>query len=193
IDVLGYYEANGGAKYLIASNRNNATYYWNGTSWLLITDTFAASAMTQARDKAWLVAPPSSTNPGGSWDPSTGFVPDANMPKGGCAVAHKDRVWIGPGKDATTNGARLYTSTITSSTITWPSTPVYLNIGAGDGENILDLAVYYDSIIIFKQGSTWSFTFSGDPSTGETRKQSDNIGVNAKGCVATFQNQIFVV
>lgn len=193
IDVLGFYEANGGAKYLIASNRNNATYYWNGATWVLITNTFAASAMTQARDKAWLVAPPGSTNPGGSWDPTAGFIADANMPKGGCAVAHKDRVWIGPGKDAPTNGARLYTSTITSSTITWPSTPVYLNIGAGDGENIVELAVYYDSIIIFKQGSTWSFTFSGDPATGETRKQSDNIGVNAKGCVATFQNQIYVV
>ncbi|QSJ04769.1 hypothetical protein [Cellulosimicrobium phage DS1] len=193
IDILGYYEANGGAKYLVASNRNNATYFWNGLTWTLITNTFAATAMAQARDKAWLVAPPGSANPGGSWDPAAGFTPEANMPKGGCAIAHKDRVWIGPGKTATANGARLYTSTITSSTITWPATPVYLNIGAGDGENIIDLVVYYDSIIVFKEGSTWSFTFSGDPSTGETRKQSDNIGVNAKGCVATFQNQIYVV
>src|SRR5690606_17413400 len=96
-------------------------------------------------------------------------------------------------KDATTNGARLYTSTITSSTITWPSTPVYLNIGAGDGENLLDLAVYYDSIIIFKQGSPWSFTFSGDPYRGEPRKRSHNRGGNSKRCGATFQDQIFVV
>lgn len=193
IDVLGFYEGSGGTKYLIASNRNGSTYYYNGTAWVLITSTFAATAMTQARDKAWLVAGPGSANPGGSWDPVGGFVADTNMPKGGCAIAHKDRVWIGPGVAAVTNGTRLYLSTVTAGTVTWPVTPVFLNVGAGDGQNIVDLCVYYDSLIIFKQGSTYSYSFSGDPATGEVRKQSSNVGAVEKGCVATFENQVYVV
>lgn len=192
IDILGWYKGSGGVKYLIATNRNNNTYYFDGTTWVSIA-AFRAAAMAQARDKLWLIAPFGSASTGGSWTPSGGFVADANMPKGGTAIAFKDRVWIGLGKTATSNGARLYLSTITSGTVTWPVTPVFINIGSGDGENIVDLAVYFESLIIFKEGSTFSFSFGSDPALGEVRRQSENVGAIDKGCVTGFQNQLYVV
>jgi hypothetical protein len=193
INVLGFYEGDAGVKYLVASNRNNATYYFDGAAWVLITNTFAASALAQYRAELWLVAPPSSGNPGGKWTPSGGFIADANMPKGGCAVAFKDRVWIGPGVTATSNGARLYLSSIVSGLVNWPAVPNFLNIGAGDGQNIVDLGIYYDSLLIFKQGSTYRYTFSGDPSLGVISRVSDNIGAIAKGCFAGYKNEIYVL
>lgn len=193
INVLGFYEAATGAKYLIASNRNNATYYFNGATWTVITSTFAASAMTQYRDEIWLVAPPGSPNPGGKWTLLGGFTAYANMPKGGCAVTYKERIWIGPGADATSNNARLYLSNITSGAVDWPATPNFLQVGSGDGQAIVDLAVYYESIVVFKQGSTYRYSFTSDPSLGTVSRVSDNIGAIAKGCYASYQSELYVL
>lgn len=195
IDVLGFFEVSGGAKFLVASNRNNATYYFNGATWVLITDTIAAAAITQFRGELWLVAGPASVNPGGRWTgPGGTFTADANMPKGGCAVSFKDRIWIGPGADATVNAARLYLSNVvTGAGSPWPVTPNFLNIGQGDGESIIDVGIYYESLIIFKQGSTFRYSFSTDPSLGTVTRISENIGAVAKGCYASYENQLFVL
>lgn len=190
IDVLGFFEADGGGKYLVASNRNNATYYFDGASWVLITNTLAATAMVQYRNKAWLVAPIGSATNGGSWSPTSTFAADANMPKGGCAAVYKDRIFIGPGFNAPTNGARLYLSDLNA---VWPSTPNFFNVGAGDGQNIVDLAIYSDSIVIFKQGSTYRYAYSNSPANGSTIPISYNIGALTKGCYAAYQNQLFVL
>lgn len=190
--VLGYFSSNNQTHYLIATNRVNATYYFDGAVWVKIAD-FAATAMTQARDKAWLVAMPGTTAVGGSWSPGTGFVAEPNMPRGGCAITFKDRVWIGSMVGAGVDVSRLYLSSITTGTISWPATPIFLNIGPGDGENLVELATQYDSLILFKQRSTYTYQFSGDPSTGELRKQSSNTGATSKGCVAQFENRTFVV
>lgn len=192
MNVLGWFSTNVQTHFLIASNRNNATYYFNGAIWVKIAD-FAATAMTQARDKAWLIARPGSTDVGGSWSPALGFTPEPNMPKGGCAVTHKDRVWIGSTADAAVDGSRLYLSAITTGTVSWPSTPIFLNIGPGDGENLVELATNFDSLILFKQRSTYTYQFSNDPAVGELRKQSSTTGATNKGCVAQFENRIFVV
>lgn len=190
ISVLGYYEADGGAKYLIATNRTSATYYFTGNAWVLITDKFAATAIAQYRSKLWLVAPTGSTNPGGSWSPSGGFVADSNMPKGGCAVAYKDRIFIGSGENATSNGARMYLSDLNA---VWPSTPNAFNVGSGDGQTIVDMALYSDSIVIFKQSSTYRYAYSSDPALGQVVPISYNIGALSRGCYAAYQNQLYVL
>lgn len=193
INVLGFYEGPANVKYLIASNRNNATYYFDGAAWILITDTFAATAMAQYRDNLWLVAPPTSPNPGGSWKPASGFVADVNMPKGGCALAAKDRVWIGQGADATVDGTKIYFSSLVVAELVWPATKLMFHVGSGDGQNVVDIGVYFESLLIFKQGSTYRYTFTGDPALGVLSRISDNIGAIAKGCFAGFKNDIYVL
>lgn len=193
INVLGFYEASTGAKYLIVSNRNNSTYYFNGAAWVLITNTLAATAMAQYRDEIWLVAAQDSAATGGKWSLLGGFTAVANMPKGGCIIAFKDRLWVGPGATATTNGARLYLSNIVAGAVDWPAVPNFLQIGAGDGQNIVDLAVYASSIIIFKQSSTYRYAYSADPSLGDISKISDNIGAITKGCYASYGTSLYVL
>lgn len=190
LNVLGFYEADTGAKYLIASNRLSSTYYFTGDAWVLITDTIAATAMAQFRNDLWLVAPPGSSNNGGKWSLSGSFTSDANMPKGGCVVVYKDRIWVGPGQTATANGSRLYLSNVNA---VWPVTPNFLNIGSGDGQNIIDLAIYAESVLVFKRGSTYRYAFSTDPSTGIVSRISDNIGALAKNCWTSYQNDLYVL
>ena len=190
---LGYFVTTGGAPYLIASDGYTSTYYFNGTAWTLITNTISAAAMCQYKDKAWLVAPIGSANPGGTWTPGGGFVADANMPKGACIIGHKERVWVGLGKTATSNGTRLYLSDITGGLPTWPASPNFVDIGPGDGQNIVDLTTYYSDVVIFKQGSTYRYAYDADPSTGSISRISDNIGAADANCFAAYENQLYVL
>lgn len=191
--LLGYFVTTGGAPYLIGSDGLSSTYYFDGTNWILITNTIAASAVCQFRDAAWLLAPVGAANPGGTWSPGSGFVTQPNMPKGSCIVAHKERIWVGLGRNTTSNGTRLYLTDLTLGLPTWPASPNFIDIGPGDGQNIVDLTTYYSDIIVFKQGSTYRFSFDSDPSTGTISRVSDNIGAADKGCFAAYENQLYVL
>lgn len=191
--ILGYFVTTGGAPYLIGSNGATSTYYFDGTSWNLITNSFAASAVCQFRDKAWLLSPIGEPTAGGTWSPSTGYVSEPNMPRGEVIIANKERLWVGLGKNATSNGTRLYLTDLVSGVPTWGVTPSFVDIGPGDGQNIVDLAVYYSDIIIFKQGSTYRFAFDADPSVGTIARVSDNIGATGARCHATYENKVYVL
>jgi hypothetical protein len=82
IEFLGNFQVSETVSYLIASDGDGKTYYFNGTAWVLITSTIAAAGFVQFDDKAWLTAAVGSTNPGGYWTVSGGFTADSNMPKG---------------------------------------------------------------------------------------------------------------
>lgn len=190
---LGYFVTAGGAPYLIASDGLSKTYYYDGTSWHLLTDTISASALCQFNEQAWLLAPIGSTNPGGYWTPTGGWTAQANMPRGACVVANKERLWVGLGENATTNSTRLYLTDIVDGIPTWSSPASYIEIGQGDGQAIVDLVVYYSDLVIFKQGSTYRFAYDADPSVGTVSRVSDNVGATSTGCYAAYENRLYVL
>jgi len=191
LDLLCYYVESGtGTVYLIASNRVDTTYYYNGSAFSTITASFAATAAIQYRDKVYLVAPLSSSNPGGTWTPSGGFTADSNMPKGVAIVANKERLWICQGKSATSNGSRVYVTDIVSGAPAWNGN--YISINSGDGQNVVDLCVYNSDLIIFKQRSTYRFAFGADVSTGFVSTLSTTIGANDTGCYVAYEQQIYM-
>ncbi len=189
MQLLGFYTSPAGASFLIGSSASS-TYYFDGTAWVLITNTFAASAMSQYRDKAWLVAPPSSSNPGGSWDNTVGFTAVATMPKGNCIAVQKERLWIGPGKNVASNGSRIYFCAIADPS-TWAGD--FISINTGDGQNVLDMLVYFQDLLIFKNDSTYRFSYDTDPALGTISRVSDTVGILDTGCATTFENRIFVL
>ena len=194
INVLGYYYGPGAVPYLLASDGVSKTYYFNGSSWTLITNTFAASAMVQFDHKAWLVAPYGSANPGGYWTPAGGFISQVNMPKGDTIVAYKFRLWISGGRDALNNPTRLYYSNALSSPLgLWIASPDFADIGAGDGQSIVRVAVYYNSLIIFRTNSIYSFQYTSDPDNGVTSLLVPNIGLSAKNALVAWENYIYFI
>jgi hypothetical protein len=192
--ILGYYYGPGNVPYLIGSDGNSSTYYFNGNTWILITNTIAATAMAQFDNKAWLLAPYGSANPGGSWSPTLGFVAEAEMPKGDTIVAHKFRLWVAGGRDALSNATTLYFSNTLGSATFWPtfsSTTNFINVGAGDGQAIVRVSVYYNSLVIFRTNSIYAYQFTSDPGTGSISLLVPNIGLTDKKSLAARENYIY--
>lgn len=190
--LLGTYYAPGSLPYLIASDGQSSTFYFDGSSWILITNTFAASAMVQFDNKAWMTAPVGSVNPGGYWSPATGFSAQPNMPRGEVIFANKLRLWVCKGKTAATDGTRLFFSKVLGQPEFWSSpVPDFLDIGGGDGQNIVQAMVYYQSIILFRTDSIYSFTYTTDPASGTVSPVVLGIGLTNKDCLSSYENYIY--
>lgn len=178
----------GGNTYVIGSN-SGGVYYWTSNSWTLITATFQATCMVQYANKIWLVAKIGSANPGGSWD-GTVFTAIAAIPKGAAAVVHKERMYVVPGITATTNDSRL-TFSNAGNFATWSVTD-FLDVKAGDGQHLVDLVVYQDNILLFKEDSTYLFAFDIRPSDGVVKQISSTLGATKQHCVANYENSVFM-
>ena len=190
--LLGYYYAANGDEYLIASDRVTNTYYSiNGGPWVLITATFAATAITQFDNKAWLLAPVGSANPGGTWRPTAGFIAEANMPKGTTIVAFKFRLWIAQGDQATANGSRMYFSKVLGVTPFWPVVPEFIDIAKGDGQSIIAIRTYYDSLLIFRTESIYRFMYTSDPAAGVIEVSVPGVGLESTSALATNENYFY--
>lgn len=191
LSILGYYYAAGGVAYLIASDGLNSTYYFSGTNWVLLTNTIAASALCQFNGQAWLLAPVGSANPGGYWEPSGGFVAQPDMPRGEVIVAHKARLWVCVGKDATINGTRLYFSKVLGTTPFWPAVADFIDVGSGDGQNIVQAVVYYNAILLFRTNSIYNYQYSADPATGQVSLIVPGIGLSDKDALVLYESFIY--
>jgi hypothetical protein len=193
-NILGYFYGPGNVPYLVGSDGLSSTYYFSGTAWILITNTFAATSMAQFNNKAWLLAPFGSTNPGGRWDPVAGFVAEAQMPRGDTIVAFKGRLWVAGGRDALLNATTIYYSNTLDVTPFWPTFSSTLNtiiVGSGDGQAIVRLSVYYNSLVIFRTNSIYSFQFLDDPGGGTVSLLVPNVGLSDKKSLVSFENYIY--
>ena len=193
-NILGYFYGPGNVPYLIGSDGLSKTYYYSGTAWVLITDTFSATSMAQFDNKAWLLAPYGSTNPGGRWEPSGGFVAEAEMPRGDTIVSHKQRLWVAGGRDALLNATTMYYSNQLGESPFWPTFSSTLNtikVGSGDGQAIVRIAVYYNSLVIFRTNSIYSYQFLSDPGAGTISLLVPNIGLSDKKSFVAYENYIY--
>lgn len=176
-----------GTTYIIGSN-SGGVYYWISNAWTLITSTFQASAVIQYSNKAWLIPIPGSTNPGGSWDGST-FTAITAIPQGSACAIYKERLFVVPGVTATTNASRLTFSNAGDFSL-WTGSD-FIDISPGDGENLIDIAVYQDNLLLFKSDSIFVLAYATKPADAEVRNISTTLGATAQHCVASFENSVF--
>lgn len=186
--LLGYYVSPDGSYYLLGST-DGETFYYNG-AWISITATFEAVSFCQYMDKAWLLAGNGSANPGGSWSPTEGFVAVAAIPKGSTIISHKSRLWVSPGRTATSNGSRLKFSSVTDPTV-WNASD-FLDVGQGDGQNITDIIVHQNSIMVFKNDSTHIYSYDSAPDKGTVQRISATQGASDINCVVPYENTLMV-
>lgn len=177
-----------GIRYVIGSNINGVFYYTGGV-WTLITNTFQATVAIQYANTVYLVSRPGSGN-GGKWDPIGGFTAVAAIPKGQAAVIHKERLFIAPGVAATTNQSRLSFSDA-GNFDSWPGSN-FIDIGQGDGTNLIDLTVFQDNLLLFKNQATYNLAYDIRPTDATVRKISSTIGAEKQFCVVNYENQVYV-
>lgn len=191
INILGYFYTPTGASYLIASDGDSSTYYFNGTAWVLISSSLAAAGFAQFDDKAWLTAPVGSAQTGGYWTIAGGFTADSNIPKGEIIVVFKDRLWVAEGKDSTVNGTRLYRSKTLADPALWVSSNDFADIGSGDGQNIVQLAVYFNTLLIFRTNSIFGLQYATDPAASVVTLIVPNVGLASKDALDQFESFIY--
>jgi|TARA_R100000482_G_scaffold124710_2_gene78541 hypothetical protein len=186
--LLGFYYT-GTTTYLFASDGLSSTWAYNGSSWSLVTDTFAATAMVQFDNKAWMSSPVGESSPGGYWTSSGGFTADADMPHGDTIVAHKSRLWTSSGK-GNPEGTRVYYSKVLGQPDFWDS-PAFIDIGQGDGQDIVRLTTYYNTLVAFRTQSVYSFAFNSDPAQGNISLLVPGVGLASRDCLIEHENYLY--
>lgn len=174
--------------YLIGSNTNGVFYLLNG-EFTHITASFEAGAAVQYADKVYLVPKPGSGS-GGKWDPSVGFTTVAAIPKGQAAIVHKERLYICPGIESTTDTSRLKFSDA-SNLDSWPVLN-FIDVRQGDGTKLVDLTIFQDNILLFKEQSTHMLSYDTRPDDAVLRPISSTIGVNRQFNVVNYENQVYI-
>lgn len=187
--LLGYFYDSAGVPYLIASDGYSSTYAYHSGNWTLISNTFAAADMTQFNGRAWLVAPVGEASPGGYWTPSGGFTADSDMPKGSSITSYKSRLWVAQGIGGT-NPTRIYYSKVLGQPSFWASA-AFLDVGSGDGQNIVKIITYYDTMLVFRTKSIWSFQYGTDPASAIQGVIVPGVGLQSRHALVSYENYLY--
>ena len=200
--ILGIYNHPNGNSYFIFSATDSAglnpstnAYRINDATMITITTTFAATAMVQYQNKAWLVSSPDQANNGGSWDSSV-FTAVATQPKGISACVYKEQIYIATGEKSA-NPAQVYFS-VSGKPTSWTNTVEGDNSGSflagnGDGEAIRKIYSYAGSVLVLKTRSTYVFAYESEPSKGQVQSISSTVGVDGTDCMCENDSTIYVL
>ena len=204
VDIIGTYVRQDGERFLVATT-NTKTWIYNVSTfaWTQIT-TFKASDCTQYLNKIVLAS--TTAGQGGYWEGGT-FTNTPSMPALGGIELLQTR-FFGYGVQGTTTANIVYWSNVSTATLAGVSTTVwdwygtngvdylgmYVEIGGGDGQWITAMEQGYNEIVIFRNASTYKFSFGDDPgATGVMQPMQQNIGADSKRSVVKFENAHFVL
>lgn len=204
VDIIGTYIRQDGERYLVCTT-NTKTWIYNVATyaWTEIT-TFKASDCTQYLNKIVLTS--TTEGEGGYWEGGT-FTNTPTMPALSGIELLQTR-FFGYGVKGTTTANIIFWSNIAATDLDGVSTDVwnwknqlpipnyngmYVEIGGGDGQWITAMEQGYNEIIIFRNASTYKFSFGSDPgTTGIMQPMQQNIGAENKHSVVKFENAHFV-
>lgn len=198
VDIIGTYIKQNGTRYLVCVT-DSKTWLYNVEAYEFTQiAAFRAADCTQYDDKVVLC---STYTHGGYWD-GTAFTV-TNMPYLGGIELFQNR-FFGYGVEGTGTASTLYWSDITTFgpsgelTSIWDWTDdtsnyYYVEIGTGDGQWVTAIAQGYGDIVIFRNRSTYRFSYGDSPETGTMQPMQQDIGAENKRSVIKFENAHFVL
>lgn len=199
IDVIGIYVEAGGARSLVTVTDDKTWLYNVETkAWTQIA-TFRATDSTQFQNKVVLAS--ATEGAGGYWEAGT-FTNTDTMPALGGIELFQNR-FFGFGIQGTNTANTIYWSDITTAGVEGESNSIwnwedaqgyfYVEIGAGDGQWITALAQGYNDIVIFRNRSTYRFSYGELPEEGNMQVMQQDIGAETARSVVKFENAHFVL
>lgn len=179
--------------YLQGSLGGSYTLYWKSgihNAWNALY-TYAANVYAadgvQYNSKLWIPTTGAGAAAGISVDIVTHAVTAvAGMPKGAKAFIYKNRMFT-----FDTGSYRVYYSASLDPS-SWPVAN-FFDINPGDGEPIISAVVSGESIIFFKNNSTWVLYYDSDPGLGTLRQLNTDIGVTSRDAVTVIANDVYVM
>lgn len=176
--------------YLFGS-RDGSTYVSSdeGENWTVIGTDREAVTMAVYQETVWFPATPTSVDGSFSWTVSGGFTAQADIPRGVACTVHKNRLYICPGPDATSNASRLHFSEAADFT-DFPSTN-FVDVVQGDGTTLNNIIVYQDNLLLFKTNSTHVLAYDLDPSDAILREVNSVVGTFSNFGVVQHENTVY--
>lgn len=200
IDIIGTYIRQDGVRFLVATT-NAKTWIYNvvAKTWTEIA-AFKASDSTQYLNK--IVLSSTTAGQGGYWEAGT-FTNTPSMPALGGIELFQTR-FFGFGVEGTTTANIIYWTNISTAGPSGESTSVwnwkdvnnnymYVEIGGGDGQWITAMAQGYNDIVIFRNRSTYRYSYGDVPEEGTMQAMQQDIGAESRRSVAKFENAHFVL
>ena len=199
IDILGTYIKNDGTRFLVVVT-DDRTYVYNVSTkaWTQVS-TFRATDCTQFQNK--LVLASGTAGQGGYWENGV-FTNTPTMPALGGIELFQNR-FFGFGKQGTATANTVYWSDITTAGVEGAGNSIwnwsdaqgyfYVEIGTGDGQWITAMAQGYNDIVIFRNKSTYRFSYGELPEEGTMQVMQQDIGAETARCVVKFENAHFVL
>lgn len=199
-DIIGVYTPQNGTRYLVITT-NTKTWVYNVITQIFTQiATFKAADCTQYDDKVVLCRTDGS---GGYWSVGYTFTSTPTMPPLGGIEVFQNR-FFGYGVSGTTTASTLYWSDITTFGPAGELTSIwdwqddtgnyfYVEIGIGDGQWITAIDQGYNDIVIFRNRSTYRFSYGDDPALGNMAVMQQDIGADSKRSVQKFENAHFVL
>ena len=211
-NILGYYVSQNGTRYAVVVSPTK-TYIWNlASTWTEIWS-FPAADFAQYQDYIimcridgagayWNASGAPGYNAGtGLWDVSGSNTSTiATMPAGRGIELHQERLFLfGPLNTA--SQSVMYWSNISGEIDGfpgkdwrwWESATNLVSVNGGDGQWITGLVAGYNDITIFRNASTFRYTFTELPEEGIIAKVQDGIGAENQYCIARYENSLFVL
>ena len=124
----------------------------------------------------------------------------ATMPAGRGIELHQERLFLfGPLNSATQSV--IYWSNIAGEIEAfpgqdwrwWDTNNNFTLVNTGDGQWITCMVSGYNGITVFRNASTYRFSFSGLPENGTMSKLQEGIGAENQSCVANYENGLLVL
>lgn len=129
---------------------------------------------------------------------NTSTIP--TMPAGRGIELHQERLFLfGPLNTATQS--IMYWSNISGEVEAfpgqdwryWDANNGFTSVNSGDGQWITGLVSGYNEVTVFRNASTYRFTFSGLPEGGTMAKVQEGIGAENQNCIAYYENGLIVL
>jgi len=182
---------------LFGSNNADGTFVYNNGVWTKISDDeykcFVAYGNTD--NQVFFPGNPNNTvEKGGVWKyGEVNVVPLDDMPQGNMMVTHKERLWISGDPDAP---SRLYYSIVTpqGELGDWDldKGAGFIDVEPGNGQSNSAMYAFSDSIVIFKDDSTYALSYDGNISRGQLIQVNPIIGAQNPDCVVPYKNILAV-
>lgn len=156
--------------------------------------TFKASGWVQYDNKIVLIC---ETQAGGYWEAGV-FTATATMPLGSDIVFFKERLWAF-GIKGTSSATTVWFSNLTAAgppaTTIWTwSVLDFFTVSMGDGQWITGMITTTNDLIIFRNASTWKFSYSTSPLTGGNLQiLSTEVGADNKWSFGRYENYFIVL
>ena len=208
-DMLGFYISEAGARFGLYTSPTKTYIFDLDATWTEIWD-HRASDFVQYQS---YVIMSRTDGAGAYWGPSGAQVWDgsawvtglptetlATLPAAAGLELHQERLFaFGPRGTATQSV--MYWSNITGEIDGspekdwrhWETASSFSSVNSGDGQWITGLVAGYNDLTVFRNDSTYRYTFSALPEEGTMAKIQDGIGAENQKCIVRYENAIIVL